>query len=69
MKRTLTLRRETLTELGTGALAAIAGANGPTTGPQPTPPVYAPRTLVLEECFAISVYLNCGDITASPQCL
>lgn len=67
MRRTLRLRRETLTELGTDALATIAGGDGPT-GPQPTPPVYAPRTLVLEECFAISVYLNCGDITASPRC-
>ncbi|HEV2889034.1 MAG TPA: hypothetical protein VGX28_01525 [Frankiaceae bacterium] len=65
MKRTLTLRRETLTELGTDLLAVVGGNTG---GPQPTPPVYAPRTLVLEECFAISVYLNCGDITASPRC-
>ena len=67
MKRSLTLRRETLTELGTDALAAIAAGNG--SGPQPTPPIYAPRTLVLEECFAFSAYLDCGgDNTASPRC-
>ena len=67
MRRALTLRRETLAELGTDALAVVGG--GDTGGPQPTPPLYAPRTLVLEECFAISVYLNCGDITASPRCV
>jgi len=66
MKRSLTLRRETLTELGTDALAAVAGAGGG--GPEPTPPIYAPRTLVIEECFPISAYFNCGPHTAAPGC-
>lgn len=41
MKRTLVLRRESLADLTTTELAALAGA-GPdtTTGPQPTPPQY-----------------------------
>lgn len=68
MRRTLRLRSETLTELATSSLAEIGAGNGGG-GPQPTPPQYAPRTLVLEECFALSVYLNCGDITASPRCV
>ena len=38
MKRTLSLKRETLTDLTTAELAYIAG--GDPTGPQPTPPVY-----------------------------
>ena len=66
MKRTLTLRREALAELGTDALAAVGAGLG---DQQPTPPQYAPPTLVLEECFAISAYLHCGDITASPRCV
>ena len=66
MKRSLTLRRETLTELASAELAAVAGGNE--SGPQPTPPIFAPRTLVIEECFAFSAYLNCGDYTASPRC-
>jgi hypothetical protein len=36
MPRKLTLKKATLTELGTDDLASIAG------GPQPTPPVFAP---------------------------
>ena len=37
MKRTLSLKRESLADLTTTELADIAGANG-VTGPQPTPP-------------------------------
>lgn len=66
MRRTLRLRRETLTELGTDALAAVVAGND-TGGPQPTPPQHGPRTLVLEECFALSVYLDCGGLSV-PRC-
>jgi hypothetical protein len=38
VKRTLRLRRETLTELTDAELDAIVAAGG---GPEPTPPVYA----------------------------
>ena len=40
MTRTLSLRRESLTELTSGQLANVAGA-GPDTTHQPTPPQYA----------------------------
>jgi hypothetical protein len=61
-RRTLALKREALTELRSEELAWINGGNGPT-GPEPTPPVYAPKTLPLDDCFAISVKLGCGEVT------
>lgn len=49
MKRTLSLRRESLTELTTDELASFGGA-GPT-DPQPTPPQYLTNTLVPKVCI------------------
>ena len=49
LTRSLVLRREALAPLTTDEMAALAAAGGGT-GPQPTPPVYAPRTLHVEEC-------------------
>lgn len=50
MKRTLSLRREALTELTTDELASFRGA-GPT-DPQPTPPWYVTHTLSPKDCLA-----------------
>jgi hypothetical protein len=50
VKRTLTLKREHLAELSSGELERINAAGE--TGPQPTPPVYAPRTLPVRDCLA-----------------
>lgn len=55
--RKLALKKATLTELGTDDLRDIAGGNE--TGPQPTPPVYAPTyqctgnylTLPVQRCL------------------
>lgn len=54
-RRTLKLNRESLTELGTDDLTAIVGAA-------------VPQTLQLEQCFALSNQLRCGDITFQPRC-
>ena len=50
MKRTLSLTREALTSLTTDEMAAFGAAGDP----QPTPPIYAPRTLPPRECLADS---------------
>ena len=65
--RRLTLRRESLAALTTDELAVVAGAAGPT-GPEPTPPVYTPRTVNLDDCFVLYVTGNCPDITFQPRC-
>ena len=49
MTRSLTLRRESLVELTTAELSFRGAGEG---DPQPTPPVWAPRTLVVRECLA-----------------
>jgi hypothetical protein len=54
-RRTLKLHRETLAELDTDDLTAIVGAA-------------APPTVQVEQCFAISNQLRCGDITFQPRC-
>ena len=52
MKKSLTLSRETLTELATSDLASVLGADG---GPQPTPPQ---RVTLIELCVLSNV-LSC----------
>lgn len=42
MNRTLSLKRETLTDLTGDELAYIVGGEPSTTGPQPTPPIFFP---------------------------
>lgn len=49
MKRSLTLKRETLAALNEYELAAFGGAGEG--DPQPTPPVWAPKTIPLDVCF------------------
>ncbi len=49
MKRTLTLKRESLTVLTTEEMSFFGAGEG---DPQPTPPIWAPRTLVVKECLA-----------------
>jgi hypothetical protein len=51
MKRTLVLKRETLTLLTDGELVSFGGGNGGPTGPQPTPPQY----VVTYKCTATNV--------------
>lgn len=51
MKRTLSLTREALTALTTEEMTFVGAGD---TGPQPTPPVWAPRTLAVKECLATS---------------
>lgn len=67
LTRRLTLRRETLAALTTDEMARVAGGNSQDCGPQPTPPVFAPRTLPLKECFATtqdSVLVCSGTCTS-----
>ena len=63
MKRTLTLKRETLTSLTTDELAAVAAGAGPT-GPEPTPPVYA----VTHTCFDSNVVCWGPYLTQGSSC-
>jgi hypothetical protein len=64
--RRLTLRREAIAALTTDELAVVAGAAGPT-GPEPTPPIFAPRTVQYNDC--VSDLINKCDLTQSnPRC-
>lgn len=49
LTRRLTLKRETLTELTADELRFFGAGEG---DPEPTPPIFAPRTLPLRDCFA-----------------
>ena len=70
LTRRLSLKREPLTALTTDEMALVAGGNSTDCGPQPTPPVYAPRTLPLDECFATTQpsRLACVSYGASCTC-
>ena len=63
MKRTLSLKRETLTDLTTAELADIAGANG-ITGPQPTPP----QPVVTYTCTRTNVVCVPTYLTQGSSC-
>lgn len=71
MKRTLALKRESLTELSTDELALLRAAGGET-DPQPTPPQGLPVTLAVKECLATtqdSMVVCSGDcITYRASC-